>query len=182
MVANGLREFPWVPDRLNPALQVAYRIIALAALGASAVALTLVGAGALHRGQVAFIIAFSIGGALFLVVFSRRQYRGPVVVNGEGLLLRTSAQTYTYPWSDVADFVVRQQSSPANARFLRLLCIPDSPFVEVHLRRRSRIGWLGRSGTDVAGIPQIYKRLELRVRDLDDLAAVMSQHAQMRVA
>lgn len=181
MVASGLREFSWVSDSLNPALQVAYRIIGLGVLCSGAVALVLFASGALNYGQAAYIVVFASAGGLFLIVFSRRQYRGNLAVDDERLELRTPASTYSYPWDDVAYFIVRQHSSPATAHFLRLLRIPDSPFLEVHLTKRSRLGWR-RSGTDMAGIPQVYRRLELRVDDFVGLVGYMSQHAQMRAA
>ena len=182
MVASDSQRFRWVADGLNPALQLGYRVIAVAVIGALLAAAALYGTGEITRNRAIYIVAFSMSAGAFLAVVVRLQSTGSLLANRQGISLRTPGQTYTYPWAHIAYFVVRQGSARASARFLALLGIADSPFIEVHLIRRTRLGLLRRSGTDMVGIPQVYKRLELRVRDLDGLAALMSQYVQMRAA
>jgi hypothetical protein len=172
--------FESVPDSQNTNLQIGIRMSCLIGAVTALCAIVLWVLGVLTRNQGLYILACVALGIPFLSLWFRANFRGTVFVEPDRLRVRSYGTSYTYPWSDIAFFTIEERSLPGSAWLLRTLRIHEVPFIAVQLKKHSRLGLL-RSGTDVIGIPQVNKRLELRVRDVPLLAAALAPHAATHV-
>ena len=180
-MVDQVEEFDWVPDRVNPSIQIASRIVGGAAASAIILALCLYAFGVLATNQAMYVLGAAAVSAAFLWWWFGRQFRATrVSVSKEEIVIQTPAGNYRYPWADI-DFIVIRDPASENSPLLRFLRISETPYVEARLRRFSRLGF-AESGTRVKGLPQLHKRLEMRVVDHQRLAVQMAKYVPIRAA
>lgn len=179
MTARPELRFSWVSDRDNTSLQIAYRLLTVAAIAVASMVALLFPFAVISSNQALFILGGAVIMLLFLLLIVRSYFRATVLVRNDQLIVRSSSGTQTYPWPDIASFAVQRPSRVSP--MMTLLRIPQVPYLEMQLKTVPRVHlWRNRSGTNVAGIPQPFRRLELRVREVDELATAVADYVPLR--